>query len=395
MNALGFKNKFIEIVLVQLFFLLPILSIAQQRNCLYTSKSASLFFEDFWIETRDILIIPVVVHIVYHENERPLTDVQVQSQIAALNRDFQRLGNEWKKLPVLYRSLAADVGFEFCLANETTEGLPSSGITRTKTSITNIGLRDNIFYSDLGGEDAWPTDRYLNIWVGEMPEGILGHASGPIEAGTQQDGVVISSQYFGLSNALLPYQLGRTLVHEVGHYLGLEHPWGNVTNECEEDDHISDTPLQLGPHQGCPPTEFKGCEIEQTYWNFMDYTPDCCMALFTHEQAEFMRQVLLTYRSDLLNNNCLNTLNKIVKAIQIIPNPANEVAIIRWQNGAINYPERIDFFSSTGVLFRQIPIPPFRNQIELCLNTFPKGILLGKLYYNDGSHQTIKLIHME
>ncbi|MCG8331458.1 MAG: hypothetical protein MI974_27460 [Chitinophagales bacterium] len=378
-----------------LVFLILILSTAsfyaQQRQCLHDSKSLVLEITDinFSIQFRHPVFIPVVVHIVSFK-EQEISDLQIRAQIAALNRDFRKRGNEWKQLPRYARMLATDTQIEFFLATIDPKGNPTSGITRKTTSIKNIALHDNIYHEEQGGANAWNTNHYLNIWVGEMPEGLLGYSSSPEETGSASDGVVINIDYFGTSNATPPYQMGRTLVHEVGHYLGLEHPWGNIKEECIEDDGLDDTPILKNPHYTCPPMENQSCEDTDFYWNFMDYTPDCCMALFTPQQAQLMHLVLDQYRSELVVNE-INDPSVSINGTKLIPNPAGYSTLIHWDKEGLN---AIQIYTLHGALIDTLLPCEKEKHLSICLNEYPSGILLFIFHYRDNTTHIKKLIHI-
>ncbi len=334
-----------------------------------------------------VMIIQVVVHLI-SRNGSFISDLQVQAQIQALNRDFRKKGREWRLLPEPIKSIAADVGIEFCLVSVTPSGDKTNGINRIETNIADFALTDDIFFSARGGSDAWPTEKYLNIWVGEMPTGLLGFSSKPSEAGRETDGVVINSKYFGTSNALTPYQHGRTLVHEVGHYLGLVHPWGEVEGDCQEDDNIDDTPIIKGPHYFCPPSEIRACNDAPFHWNFMDYTPDCCMALFTNQQAEMMRYILEHYRKGLIRKECMPQ-GHIRWHPQVIPNPVEHSALFELGRSDV---VKVEIRNLNGQLIKRIKIPEGQSQLELCMNDYIKGLYICTVVARDGSKESCKFI---
>ncbi len=248
--------------------------------------------------------IPVVVHIVYENEDENISDEQVLSQLEVLNADFRKMNADVSMVPEVFEDLVADVEIEFCLATIDPNGNFTTGITRTATNIEEFGgINNDIKIDAEGGKSPWDATRYLNIWVCDIEDSILGFATSP---GTTPafDGIVIDYDNFGtIEEAVYPYNRGRTTTHEVGHYLGLRHIWGD--GDCSIDDGISDTPLQEMSHTGCPsfgsPSNTT-CGSQDMFMNYMDYVDDRCMFMFTLEQAEVMRFNLEYERSGLLQS---------------------------------------------------------------------------------------------
>ncbi len=254
--------------------------------------------------TNNVITIPVVVHIVYRTSAENISNAQVQSQIDVLNEDFRRLNTDAANTPSLFQSVAADVEIQFCLATRDPSGNPTSGITRTQTTKTSFSVyTDDVKYSSQGGQDAWPTDQYLNIWVCNLGGNILGYAQFPNGGPAATDGVVIDYRYFGRGgSAQAPFNKGRTATHEVGHWLNLRHIWGDA--QCG-DDYVNDTPIQQGPNYNCPTFPSPSCgNTSDMFMNYMDYTDDACMNLFTQGQKTRMRAVLAPngFRAGLLSS---------------------------------------------------------------------------------------------
>lgn len=244
--------------------------------------------------TSTVLTIPVVVHVVYHKAVENISEAQISSQIKALNDDFRRLNADAVNTPAIFRGIAADVELEFCMANVDPNGFATNGITRTYTSRSSFGTDDAVMFSSSGGKDAWPASDYLNIWVCHLEEETLGYAQFPGGA-PATDGVVIGYKYFGtIGTAEAPYNKGRTLTHEVGHWLNLLHIWGD--GGCRRDDNVSDTPLAGQPNYSSLPCDavVNSCgsganDLPDMYQNYMDYSDDACMNLFTIGQKNRMR----------------------------------------------------------------------------------------------------------
>ncbi|MDX1908297.1 MAG: M43 family zinc metalloprotease [Bacteroidia bacterium] len=255
---------------------------------------------------RVVRTIPVVVHVVYNTASENISDAQILSQIAVLNKDFRRLNtdanNTWAQ--------AADSEIEFCLATVDPNGNATTGITRTSTTRTSFSYtNDYVKFTAQGGKDAWPRDSYLNLWVCDLGSGLLGYAQFPGGAAAT-DGVVCDYLYFGTTGvATAPFNLGRTATHEVGHWLNLYHIWGDDGTSCTAgSDQVADTPNQADENYGCPSGAIISCSngpAGDMYQNYMDYTDDACMNLFTAGQAARMQAVFATggARAALLNSN--------------------------------------------------------------------------------------------
>lgn len=240
--------------------------------------------------TSGLITIPVVVHVVYQDGVQNISMSQILSQIEVLNEDFQRLNsdadNTWPQ--------AADIEIAFELASLDPNGNPTDGVTRTFTEETDFDSdNSNIKFNSTGGKDAWPADQYMNMWVCNLVGGLLGYAQFPGSGPGATDGVVIDYQFFGTEGtASAPFDLGRTATHEVGHWLNLIHIWGD--GNCSADDQVSDTPNAGGPnYTGSPcndnPDSCPSDSDPDMFQNYMDYSDDACMNLFTQGQKDRMR----------------------------------------------------------------------------------------------------------
>ncbi|RYZ61105.1 MAG: T9SS type A sorting domain-containing protein [Chitinophagaceae bacterium] len=235
----------------------------------------------------DVIRIPVVVHVLYNQPSQNISDAQIQSGLDALNRDFRMRNADTVNTPQRFRHLAADVMIEFYLAKSDPRGRATTGINRKHTSRGGWAPDDKIKLSVQGGLDGWDSKSYLNIWIGNIV-GSSGYATVPGSAAAT-DGIVINTNAFGTINTVAPFNMGRTAVHEVGHWLGLKHIWGDT--QCG-DDGVDDTPRQGYFTKGCPTGFRSSCsngEEGDMYMNFMDYTNDACMSLFTLGQGQRMR----------------------------------------------------------------------------------------------------------
>ncbi|MAO72298.1 MAG: hypothetical protein CMD02_07340 [Flavobacteriales bacterium] len=274
---------------------------------------------DHWLlnnsnKQNSIITIPVVVHVVWNTNQENISDAQIFSQIDILNQDYRRTNVDAINTPAVWNSIAADTEIEFCLANTDPNGNFTTGITRTQTSQTSFSIQnDGMKSSASGGIDPWPQDDYLNIWVCDLGGGILGYATPPSGFNNPNDGVVVGYRYFGNTGVVqAPYNKGRTTTHEVGHWLNLDHVWGSFGN-CGNDN-VNDTPIQEEANYSCPsfPHNANSCNTTNSngdmFMNYMDYTNDACMNMFTNGQKNRMISAINQYRPNLLNHNlCSNT----------------------------------------------------------------------------------------
>ena len=249
-----------------------------------------------------VFSIPVVVHVVYRNGTQNISDAQVQSQIAVMNEDFRRLNSDadgvW--------SQAADTEIEFCLATVDPNGNATSGITRTTTTESSFSNgTKRVHRNSTGGKDAWPAADYMNMWVCDLAGGGLGYAQFPNTGVAATDGIVIDYAYFGRGgSAQAPFDLGRTATHEVGHYLNLRHIWGD--GNCNADDFVTDTPTSDASNGGCQIGSVS-CGSVDMVQNYMDYSDDGCMNLFTAGQETRMTAALSGARASLANSNGCGT----------------------------------------------------------------------------------------
>jgi hypothetical protein len=250
----------------------------QQTNMRITGSGAA-----------SVIQIPVVVHVVYKTNADNISDEQIISQIQALNRDFRRDNFDTVNTPERFRSVAADVQIEFVLATADPMGRKTNGIVRKQTTVDSWSNNDNIKFASTGGDNAWDSRFFLNIWVGNLQSVICYYSSPGCDSA--KDGLVIASSAFGTIAKTGVYNMGRTVVHEAGHWLGLKHIWGDYY--CG-DDLVDDTPKQGNFTPGCPSGFRSSCSNGTTgdmYMNYMDYTSDACLNMFTIGQKQRMRSL--------------------------------------------------------------------------------------------------------
>jgi hypothetical protein len=295
--------------------------------------------------TNDIIRIPVVVHVIYGGAEgvvggadnANISDEQIRSQIAILNEDYRRKPGT---LGFNADPAGVDTGIEFYLAEYDDHGKSTTGITRTRYTERTIfnPLTDDDLIADI---IAWPTDKYLNIWTCRFVGSYLGISQFPSIDGVdglstkneiyaKTDGVIIDFRYFGrnaAANTSRIYNLGRTVTHEVGHWLGLLHTWGDAV--CG-DDFCDDTPRAEGSNQSSVCTDkystCSGTRTRNMIENYMDYSADSCMNIFTGDQLARMRTVLTMSprRLRLVELAKIGRLDPAEKlTVDVFPNPAS------------------------------------------------------------------------
>lgn len=257
------------------------------------------------VTARGVVHIPVVVHVVWNTPTQNISEAQIESQIAVLNQDFRSQNVDVSNVPSAWSDLVGDARIEFSLATQDPNGNPSNGITRTPTSAASFTHDDGVKSSSTGGRDAWPTDQYLNIWVCNLADGLLGYAQFP-GGPAATDGVVITYDAFGTTGtAAPPFDKGRTTTHEVGHWLDLYHIWGDDGTGCFGTDYVDDTPNQGGPNYGDPTFPTISCGNEPNgdmFMNFMDYVNDGSMAMFTKGQIVRIDSCLAGARLSFVSN---------------------------------------------------------------------------------------------
>jgi Pregnancy-associated plasma protein-A/Secretion system C-terminal sorting domain len=255
----------------------------------------------------EIIRIPVVVHVIHNQSNGAfagsnISDEQIYSQIKVLNEDYRR---KVGTMGFNASTIAADTEIEFFLANIDPDGKPSSGITRSfssKTSFNIVNDNDRLTMSNLS---YWDSNKYLNIWVAAFTNGYIGYGEFPfsetvegldVDSPENLDGVYIDYTTFGKkigTNIKGLYSFGRTATHEVGHWLGLYHTWGD--ERCGTD-YVADTPQATSANGGSVCKDvFSTCSGTRTrnlIEDYMDYSPDSCMNIFTLGQKERMRAAL-------------------------------------------------------------------------------------------------------
>lgn len=337
-----------------------------------------------------VVTIPVVVHILYKNNTQNISDEQIASQLAILNQDYSLTNPDFEDVvPEVFQPFGANMEINFVMATTDPDGNPTDGITRKSVS-SNFDFYNDYFLTS--GEPSWDTEHYLNIWVGKFDvPGLLGFAYGPEAAGDEDDGLCIDYRYFGTEGtAEAPFDGGRTATHEIGHYFGLMHPWGESLNGgcgVDDGDNVEDTPATDFYYEGCPsfPNNANACVVTPNgsmFMNYMDYVNDACMAFFTLGQKTITTSTINNERASLLNVNIIND-----NSITIYPNPAEKEVLIDSPEINVNYAE---FFNQGGKLVKTVKMIESRSSIYT--DDLPTGIYYLRLYAGKKFLKSTKLI---
>ena len=329
--------------------------------------------------------IPVVFHVLYENVNENIGIDQIQSQLDVLNQDFNRTNNDANQTPNEFAAIAANCNISFCLAQRTPNNDTTSGVTYTQTSVTSFSLYDNrIFYDSLGGKNIWDSKKYLNIYVCDLTNA-LGFAAFP-GGNDARDAVVIDFEHFGTINVSPPFNKGRTATHEVGHWLNLLHIWGD--GNCGSDQ-VDDTPTQQAANYNCPSHPSPTCENNgDMFQNFMDYTNDACMNLFTLGQKNRMHATLNIDRIEATN---LSFCQLPFEDIGIIDNvsPQNNQEYcgqeIEITTTLFNYSEKV-ISSATINYFINDQAPQSIEWNGILNPNSSANIDLGNLFLNPGEH---------
>lgn len=282
-----------------------------------------------------IYTLPVVVHVVWRTSAQNISDQQILSQIDVLNEDFGHRNLDTSSIPSVWRSISSASNFQFCMARTDPNGNATNGIERRQTTVNSFSTNDDVKHYATGGLDAWDTRHYFNIWVCNLGNGILGYAEFPTSQASNTYGVVILYDSFGRTGVVsYPYNKGRTATHEIGHCFNLKHIWGDDGSACSGTDNVSDTPNQGGETYGCltfPAND--NCNTTTNgymFMNYMDYSDDRCLYMFTNGQNTRMNTAMTAWYSDLLASGKCESPVGIPGApddfqLSIYPNPSEGI----------------------------------------------------------------------
>lgn len=334
-----------------------------------------------------IITIPVVIHIIHDgdaigRNEN-ISDAQALSQIQVLNQDFRRLMNT---RGYNNNAVGADIGIEFCLAQRKPDGTATNGIDRVQKSAAEYSTINAV--ENMKAQTQWNPNDYLNLWTVHFTDkessddtstyGVLGYAQFPStsqlsglkdnQGDAKTDGVVIDYRYFGTSDIVSSlkdrdYDKGRTATHEIGHYLGLLHIWGDGEGSSEDDesdcdatDYCDDTPQSGYEHYDCAEV-YDTCPSKagkDMVENYMDYTNDACMNIFTINQRDRILSVMNnSIRRKTLKTSTACTAPTLSKnefnyfeGVQLYPNPVQNILNVSISSNEV--PDELIIYNSLG-----------------------------------------------
>jgi hypothetical protein len=346
-----------------------------------------------------VVTIPVVFHVLYKTSIQNISDAQINSQLTILNNDFRKLNSDFSSVvPAAFQGLGADTEILFCKATRTPAGDSSTGIERKQ--VPSSFVFENSYYTT-AGFTAWDPTKYLNIWIGRFSNNqLLGFAYLPSAAGQAFDGLCIGDQFFGnTGTATAPFNKGRTATHEIGHYFGLLHPWGDDGSACgtaENSDGVADTDETNNPYFGCPtfPDNTNACTSTSDgsmFMNYMDYVNDACMAFFTTGQKTIMRNALNGPRASLLTSNGCASLGLdevgAIEAIAVYPNPVSQYFIITSPHTSIDF---VEVYNVNGQLVKSQKLEEVNNKVYI--EDLESGVYYLRIYNGESFLKSDKII---
>ncbi len=282
--------------------------------------------------TSAIITIPVVVHVLYNGASQNITDAQAASQVQVLNDDFAKFNADAVKVTQpTFSTVASGANIRFCLAQRDPSGNATTGVVHKATTASPFGTDDAVKSNSTGGDDAWDVTKYINIWVCDLGSTLLGYGEFPTSSLSNTWGLVLHYKYTGSGgSAISPYNLGRTGTHEFGHVFNLLHIWGDDNGACTGSDQCTDTPNQASEHygpfaQGSIQTDgCTGTSPGVMWMNYMDYSDDGSMYMFTAQQCARMEAVVNSAPWNVLqtSNGC-TPVTSLDASISAINSPLN------------------------------------------------------------------------
>lgn len=351
-----------------------------------------------------VIRIPVVVHVIHNNaagviggaGNGNISDEQILSQIQVLNEDYRRKAgtNGFNTNPV-----GADMELEFSLSARDPLGNLSTGIRRVYSPKAEFDIFSDA--QELANLSGWPSDKYLNIWVTTFANssylGIAQYPSaGDVEGldnseaeSAATDGAIIDHRTFGRNTGTATagvYNQGRTTTHEIGHWLGLIHTWGDAL--CGTD-YCADTPPAERPNRTrfCTPlfSTCNGIQSQNMIENYLDYSPDLCMNVFTQAQKLRVRTV---FQASPRRRRLLNSLTALPETetltVQISPNPiqGSQIGFTAQFTGIRDL--EVSILDARGIVLKRSLFPEQPgNQLSVARQSLPSGLYLLRIQAGD------------
>lgn len=364
--------------------------------------------------------IPVVVHVIHSGDpigtDENISDAQVESQIQVLNDDYRRMGTRGGANTT---GVAVDTEINFCLAKVDPTGNATNGIDRQNLNISSVN--SNTQAENIKTQTIWDPTKYLNMWVfkfGQDPndskwENTLGYAQFPSSSGlagmptnggaANTDGVVARYNAFGSLDyndgsftLISQYGYGRTMTHEVGHWLGLRHIWGDAADSnlgCGVDDFCADTPNAKTANFSCNANNSCTDSPTDMIQNYMDYTNDTCMDTFTQDQKDRMIVVLTNSpRRQELNNSDTCTPLSVEEfkdnSFSLFPNPVKTE--LKITSKANNLPNGLEIYDISGRFIKAKKTSTI-DDLNINVSNLSNGLYFIKIEQN-GTYTALKFI---
>jgi PKD repeat protein len=324
--------------------------------------------------TAATITIPVVIHVLYNTAAQNITDAQAISQFSVLDNDFNHLNADTINIPAPFKTVAGKSGIRFCLAVRDPSGNATTGIIHKSTTTTSFTTDNKVKSSATGGDNAWDVTKYMNIWICNLGSSLLGYGEFPTGTLSNTYGLVINYTATGtMGTASPPFNKGRTGTHEFGHCFNLNHIWGDA-GQCNASDNCTDTPPQKGgtaapagcnygtptypwqPNTCTRPHGVAGANMTNTngdmFMNFMDYTDDAAMNMFTKEQCLRMVAVVSTAPWNILqSSNACTPVSALDAGIPTVIAPVNGSSTC---NNSITPKITLNNFGSTTITSAKI-----------------------------------------
>ena len=347
--------------------------------------------------TSVVYTLPVVVHVLYKNASQNISEAQILSQLAILNADYSKTNADFNSVvPAAFKPLGANFELAFCMASRKPDGTATNGIER-KSVASSFVFEDQ--YYTAAGLPVWDPTKYLNIWVGRFTDtSLLGFAYLPSIVGTSfanRDGLCIGDKFFGnTGTAQAPYNKGRTATHEIGHYFGLDHPWGD--GFCNGDDGVADTPATNDAYYDCVsfPNNTYMCNPTTNgamFMNYMDYVPDACMAFFTTGQKAITQSTMNGPRASLKTSNGCQSLSvteqEAILSIAVYPNPVSQYFMITSPHTSVDL---VEIYSTNGQLIKTQKLDEVNNKIYV--DNFETGVYYLRIYNENQLLKSDKII---